>query len=209
MTYTFKDLYSFSEGYIADLCKESGDDIFVPVTRLIRELTRNVDWLHEIKVYPVKNTKEDDRVWGMYERIADQDAQYEPENSEIVYIAHGDWQNRCHKRFVCSKEILHVFDERSALASTSRHYSLLTKEIEDHQSIETRPLERSPQMNAEILAQWRAMLLLCPKPERDKIISDIDGNDYYWAYKYAIPEGLIATIRSDSYEMAYDDLILN
>lgn len=209
MNYSFKDLYAFSEDHIAALCDGDGADCFVSVKKLIRELELRVDWLRKIKIYPIQDTKEEDLVWGMYERIKGQDSQYEPSDSEMVTIAHGGWQNRCFKRFVCAKEMLHVFDLPSERVSTALNYTLLTTEVESSHSVETRPLEKSPMMQSEIRAQWRAMLLLCPKSQRDKILAEDDGNDYEAAYKYAIPRPLIRTIKSQAYEDAYQDLILN
>jgi len=210
MSYTFKDLYKFSEDFIEEKCSTADcEEIFVPVPRLARELARHIDWLRRVDFYPIQDTTRDDKVWGMYERIADQDAAYEVENSEIVTIAHGGWQNRCYKRFVCTKELLHVFDHSSERVSSEPQYGLLTNEIEDIQEVETRPSKLSPQMLSEIRAQWRAMLILCPKGERDKIVADVGGNEHAWAYKYAIPQGLIETIKSPAYDRAYDDIILN
>ncbi len=206
MPYLYKDIYRFAAEYFSAQQANADETKALPVKMLVRQLELHIDWLQSVRIYPIGSTSPEDKVWGAYERIADQNAEYETLDTHNVYIMHGDWQNLCTKRFVCCKELLHVFDHKSAQVSSDAAYSALKNEIEDYQAIETRPFEMSDPMKSENQAQWKALILLCPMGEREKVMSTADS-DYAIALRYRIPETLIETIKSDSYLNAYKAFI--
>lgn len=211
MNYTYKSLYEFAAGYFLNQRKTGIQDSelkALPVRNLNRELEKNIDWLNKVRIFPIESTNLQDKVWGSYERIAGQDASHETFDTHNVYIFHGNWQNMCTKRYVCCKELLHVFDYVSAQVSSDEAYAALKNEIEDYQAIETQPFEMSDPMKSENRAQWKALILLCPKEERE-IVMKSNETDYAIALRYRIPKLLVETIKSDSYIQAYNEFIQN
>lgn len=113
-------------------------------------------------------------------------------------------QNRCWARFVCCKEMMHVFDGPDEIVDTKEKFIKLLEEIE------AKPLERSAVFGSEFRAEWMALLVLCPKPERDKfrelLTSDEIGR-YDVAWHFRIPEDFVAALMSEHYDYAYERLI--
>ena len=179
--------------------------MFVPLHSLVAKVISSVSWLSDIIVHPISETDRTDRVWGMYERIGGPDP-YLRVPQDTVYLFHGAWQNTCYKRFVLCKEMQHVFDHVSKRTSTHRGYELLKEEIEDNQDVLTRPPSESAAFESEIDAQWKALLLLCPKPQRDSIIRD--GLDVSTIrIRYRIPDVIVSNLLGSGYNDAYEEYV--
>ena len=160
-----------------------------------------------VDIRPIADTSREDRVWGRYRLFADQD-QHDEFDNKVVEIAHGDWQNWCYKRFVVCKELMHTFDGISARVSGQEGFDLLADEIEADQEPETRPRQRSPQLQSEIDAQWKALLLVVPVVQRNEIAKahpPIDPD--YIAKTYRIPRVLVRALLSQDYEDAAEDFL--
>ena len=57
------------------------------------------------------------------------------------------------------------------------------------------------------MAKWMALLVLCPKTERDLAKKDAEENglsDYQIALRHRIPEIIVQSLFSDFYESAHD-----
>jgi len=112
--------------------------------------------------------------------------------------------NRCWARFVSCKEMMHIFDGPDEIVDTKEKFIKLLEEIE------SRPLDRSAIFGSEFRAEWMALLVLCPKPERDafkaRLMADEIGR-YDVAWHFRIPEDFVVALMSEHYDFAYERLI--
>lgn len=114
-------------------------------------------------------------------------------------------QNRCWARFVCCKEMMHVFDGPDEIVDTKEKFIKLLEEIE------AKPLEQSAIFGSEYRAEWMALLVLCPKTERDKFKERLNSEEisrYDVAWHFRIPEDFVAALMSEHYDRAYQRLVV-
>ena len=195
----FKDLHSQVTEFVANRVKD-GKRPAVSVSWLRELIQDNVAWVNCINFYPIKELDLDDYPFGMMKTFADQDAAYNNKGAWMVAVYENTdriKENFCWQRFVRCKEMMHIFDKDAEWVERQEQYTDLLKEIA------TRPLgDKSPQLLSEHLAQWKAILILCPLEERNKVVASND-TDYAVALRYRIPMHYIEAIRSDSYMDAY------
>lgn len=112
--------------------------------------------------------------------------------------------NECHKRYVWAKELMHLFDSEDAKTSDEAGFRTLLDEIEN------RPIQSSEAYKAENMAKWMALLVLCPLPERNKVVERVakGESEYSVALDYKIPEAYVKNLVSKYYQDAYDLLIV-
>jgi hypothetical protein len=107
--------------------------------------------------------------------------------------------NVCWKRFVCCKELMHVFDSAKERADSALKFQQLLDEIEA-----PLPASASSAMyKSESKTKWMALAVLCPEPIRGHLKPKWDSgemSDYEVAVDLRIPETYIKTLMSDRYE---------
>lgn len=193
----FADLYTYSNSLqgeavsVRDLanqiCAHDGIDIgevnFWPV-----ELDSNISFGH------IKFEQERDSPYGAPFRIAN--------------IRFDQTLNRCWRRYVCCKELMHVFDKPDERVDTRDKFLRLMSELESLRMKE----DMSPMFFSELEAQWMAVIVLCPRRLRDKFKPQYDSKSvspYQIALKLKIPEAVIAGVMGDYYNVAMARLLGN
>ncbi len=157
----YSALYQISEEYMASRHKD-GKRPIIPVRMLSAKISRNVNWLDRVRFYPI-DCQEGDPI-GHYECIAGQDAAYDAENAWMATITYDSSLNVCWSRLVWCKELMHVFDTEDGQINSSEKYSGFLEEIE------LEPLNPTESYISENNAKWMALMLLCPKSERDQLL---------------------------------------
>jgi hypothetical protein len=114
--------------------------------------------------------------------------------------------NVCWHRYVCCKELMHVFDTPEERTSSAEKLDQLLGEIES-----PLPSDRqSPMFQSETRTLWMALAVLCPLPLRDHfqpMWADGTMSEYEIALELRIPEELIQPIMSDRYHGIVQSLI--
>jgi hypothetical protein len=73
------------------------------------------------------------------------------------------------RRFVFTKELMHVFDEADEKAGDGKTFDVQIEKIHNP------AVESSPQFRAETKAFWRALAVLCPEKKRVEFKKQIDS----------------------------------
>jgi len=186
---TFKTLYDYScsirqfpvklEGVLDTKVIEltAQDEIYYVPLELDPEIS-----LGHIKQYRISN--------GVY----DQNPNW------VTEIRYFGALNDCWKRFVCCKELMHVFDTKQEQTDTPAKFQQLLEEIE------AAPLPAaasSDMFKSETKTKWMALAVLCPAPVRDELKPKWESkelSDYGVALDLRIPETYIRTLMSDRFE---------
>ncbi len=72
------------------------------------------------------------------------------------------------RRFVYTKELMHVFDEEEEKAGTREAFDIQIEKFGDPSK------DMSPQFRAEVKAVWRALMVLCPEQRRQEYKKQLD-----------------------------------
>lgn len=115
----------------------------------------------------------------------------------VTEIRYANSLNFCWRRYVCCKELMHVFDNADEQVNTPARFNQLVAEFEAPLPVPT------PPMQSEVKTMWMALACLCPRPVRERfypVWRDKEESDYEIALKLRIPEVLIPAIMSDAYE---------
>ncbi len=198
----FVDLYNLAQDILSRREAEGKDVLIVPVADLKDALVERVAWLDGINFYPV-DTKDGDPL-GHYECYSDTDSRWDEPNSWVVLITYDSKLSASEQRFVWCKELMHIFDTENGSTKTEAEYRGLLREIE------LKPIEPSEQYLTENQAKWLALLILCPKVQRDKIKAKAaeDGlSDYDVALSFRIPETIVTSLFSDYYDLYHDRFV--
>ncbi len=127
------------------------------------------------------------------------DGIYGAEPKWITEIRYFRDLNMCWRRYVCCKELMHVFDSAAERTDTAEKFQQLVDEIET-------PLpgdEASPMYDSEIRTLWMAIGILCPESVRAEFKPRWDAkqlSDYEVALELRIPELLTKTIMGPGYD---------
>lgn len=78
---------------------------------------------------------------------------------DVALIRYSDQLNRCWRRLVCSKELMHVFDRSVGRTNTRERFMMLLGELETGTLYE----DASEMVKSERDALWMALLTLCPE----------------------------------------------
>lgn len=194
----FLDLYNLAQDIITARSEAGKASAIVPVSELRTALIQGVAWLEDINFHPVE-TKPGDPL-GHYECYSDTDSHWDEPNSWVALITYDSELNWCKRRFVWCKELMHIFDTENGSVKTEAEYRGLLKEIE------LKPIEPSEGYLSENTAKWLALLVLCPKKQRDemKARAEAEGlTDYDVALHFRIPEVIVRSLFSDYYDRYY------
>lgn len=122
--------------------------------------------------------------------------------TEIRY--HKDL-NLCWKRFVCCKELMHVFDNAEQRTDSPEKFRALIGELET-----PLPLDKaSPMYQSEAVTMWKAMAVLCPRNVLNYFKPKWQSgelSDYAVALELRVPEVFIDAIMSDKFEQLLDSM---
>lgn len=113
--------------------------------------------------------------------------------------------NRCWRRLVCCKELMHVFDGRTQRVNTKDRFIQLLSELE------SKPLAEdiSDMYGSEQDAMWMAILVLCPMKRRNDFAPDYKSGKLSkqdLAEKLKVPVQAINGIMGDYYPIALERL---
>ncbi len=124
----------------------------------------------------------------------------------ITEVRYFKGLNPCWYRYVCCKELMHLFDTLEERTSSADKLGQLLAEIES-------PLpddEQSPMFKSESRTMWMALAVLCPLPLRDYLEpkwADGSMSNYEIALELRIPEIYIPAIKAESYPRIVESLI--
>lgn len=99
--------------------------------------------------------------------------------------------NYCWSRFVIVKELMHYFDQPLGYVSSDEDFGALLQEFSSPK------LDRSPAMDAEVDALWRALGVLCPELLRQKLQrqrEDGEIDDLTIAQRLKLPKAYVPTL---------------
>ena len=198
----FIDLYNYC---LAEIRKNERDKKRPLVTfdAAKSKVLSEVAWIGGINAYPVDSKIGDP--FGHFEVFCERGDRWEENDTWVVLISFNDENlTLCQQRFVCFKEIMHVFDGPESETNNQEKFTTLLSDIENE------PLEPSKGYLTEKNAQWMALLAMCPKPYRDAAVdrlNNYDATPYEIALEFRIPESVISALRSNGYEQAYRQFI--
>lgn len=119
-------------------------------------------------------------------------------------ICFSDELNYCWERFVCVKEMMHLFDSDNEKTSNKEQFEKLLSDL-------STPTEsRSNQANSDIRAFWMTIACLCPEKHRQEFAAKREAqeiDDYAIALKLKIPQQYVPSLFTDSYTTLVDALL--
>lgn len=117
----------------------------------------------------------------------------------ITDIRYEKALNICWKRFVCCKELMHVFDTQEERSNSAERFARLLKELEAPPLAE----QASEMYFSENRTQWKALAILCPLPVREHYIAKRAAgemqDDYDVALELRIPKLYVPTILGEDF----------
>lgn len=120
----------------------------------------------------------------------------------VVVIARE--MNRCWKRFVIFKELMHLLDPELSYTSTAEEFGDLLEEFA------APGLDRSPQMAAEVYALWMATALFCPETLRQELQRQFEAgtiSTHDVATKLLMPEQYVPRLFNPNYKAIMSRLL--
>jgi Zn-dependent peptidase ImmA (M78 family) len=190
----FSDLYEYSN---------SLPEPTVSVRELANRIRSSHQHVGEINFYPVDLDEDVSLGHIVYER--DRSSPYEGEFT-VANIRFSRQLNRCWRRFVCCKELMHLFDSDDERTNTRAKFVQLMNELE------TPPLagDMSPMLSSEYEAEWMALTVLCPARLRDAYRDAFHSGElpaYEVAAAFRVPEAYVPALMSDYYKTALSALL--
>ncbi len=126
-------------------------------------------------------------------------------NHSVSNILFSKGMTRCWQRFVCVKEMIHIFDPLKASTNTYEEIERLTS----HLANPPPTIDTSIEYAADMSAQYKAMLVLAPLKLVNSLKAEYaaSGNDnLLMAQKLLIPENYVEFIFSSDYPRIYNVL---
>ncbi len=182
----FAQLYNHVNGLTTDN---------ISVKEVANFVVAHHDDVGEVNFWPVELDPDISLGHIKYER--DRSSPYDAEFS-IANIRFDKCLNRCWRRFVCCKELMHVFDTADQRVDTRDRFVRLMGEFE---AIPI-PVDASPMFLSELWAEWKALIVLCPQRLREKYIAGWQNktlSDFDIALKLKIPETVVSAAMGGYY----------
>jgi hypothetical protein len=123
---------------------------------------------------------------------------YDADPAWVTEIRYHKGLNVCWKRFVCCKELMHVFDSNEERADSSVKFCKLLSELETPLEFE----KSSEMYKSETKAMWMALAILCPAPlyhSRHPVWIEKNYSNYAIALDLRIPEQYIDALKSENF----------
>lgn len=125
----------------------------------------------------------------------------------VADIRYAAALNICWKRYVCCKELMHVFDTEDEQSGTAAKFLKLLEELESPPLAE----QASEVYLSENRTKWKALAILCPLPVRDHVLARrLAGelsDEYDIALELRLPEAVVPTILSARFPTVLDFLL--
>ncbi len=121
---------------------------------------------------------------------------YDQDPEWVTEIRYYEKLNMCWRRFVCCKELMHVFDTPGERVDSAIKFDQLLEELASPPLLS----DASPMYLSENRTKWMALAILCPLPLREHYRGRwLDGemSDYDVALELRIPEGLVKTVMAE------------
>lgn len=121
---------------------------------------------------------------------------------DVIVLAKG--LNKCWERFVCTKEMMHMFDDDGDFTETPDQFENL---LLDFESTTDKP---SDQTISDIKGFWMAMACLCPEKNRQEFIDLKSKNhidNFAIASQLKIPEQYVPKLFQTNYLHIIDSLL--
>lgn len=190
----FVDLYNFCNGL---------DGPLVHLQGLADRVVAYHPHVGEVNFLPVRLDVSVSLGHIKYER--DRSSPYSDEFT-VANIRFADSLNLCWRRFVCCKELMHVFDNEAESVNSKAKFLQLMDEFD------SAPLSKdeSPMYASEGRAQWMAILCLVPNRLRAPIKTGLaDGSitPHQAALTLRIPERCVQSLTTEYYDQVLNSLI--
>jgi len=187
----YKDLYNFSQSLEPTISR--------------RKLYLKVCELSGIQVIKtVKTTLDEEITRGFYLSAANTDHHLvRLMGGHVIVLSRA--LNYCWERFVYTKELMHVFDDPKEASDTGDAFEAQLDELSGPAGPSP-----SPQYNAEILAFWKALAVLCPESDRKAFREQRRRGqiaDYDIALKLRIPERYVPRLFESRYDRILKDIL--
>lgn len=189
----FADLYRFSN---------SLDGMYTRVSDLQRHVVRHHPAVHEVEFWAcsLDSTISRGHMILYLDRSSAYDDEYIVASIRYDREMESDW-----RRFVCCKELMHVFDISRERVDGREKFLKLMEELENAPL----PIERSPMYDSEMNAEWMAVLAICPQRLRDYYLAELQSGAMKSgeiATALRIPKLLIGSIMSETYMRVLESL---
>lgn len=124
----------------------------------------------------------------------------------IAEVRYSNQLNDCWKRFVCCKELMHLFDRPDEKVDNPAKYQVLLNELASN------PIwtVASPSWRSESIAEWMAMAILCPRPIRNfykQKLADGEMTENGVAFALRLPQHYIQDVMNEGYDITLDFLL--
>lgn len=189
----FADLYRYSNGLSTQ---------YTPLRLLAQHVAAHHASIGEVEFFACDLSQKISR--GHLKHIEDRSSPY-GDPFDVASIRFDQGLNRCWRRFVCCKELMHVFDDSEERADTPEKVFILLDELQ------TNPLsdDTSAMFDSEGNAIWMAILVLCPERLRNKYLETFKGEPEQIeriAQELLIPKLYIRAIMGEHYQRALEIL---
>ena len=128
------------------------------------------------------------------------------ESKWVTEIRYEKNFNICWKRFICCKELMHLFDTAAERADSAAKLNRLLSELESPPPY----AEASEMYKSETNTQWMALGVLCPIPLRERYRAEWAAKkitDYDVALQLRIPEAVVQSLMSPYFEAFIGSLV--
>lgn len=166
------------------------------------------DWMlaqrlqDEIHFFPVDIDAK--KLKGTLYRFTTRDGVY-GEPCRTTHICYAAGLNVCWRRFVCCKELMHLFDHEGERANTRELLADLTRELGEPFNPDAK---QSDQWRADHLAIFKALMVLCPLEAVDRLRSLYESQQrsaYDVALFFRVPEYYVRALMSPVYVQAWKE----
>lgn len=182
----FADLYRFANELDSD---------YTPVEKLRHLVKKDHPTIHDVKFWACDL----DQGVSLGHMVLELDRSSPYDDPFIVASVRFDrGLDRSQRRFVCCKELMHVFDKTLERTSNRDLFLKLMDELENNPIA----VDRSPMFESERNAEWMAILALCPQRLRARYLPPflaerMSARDVAKALR--LPENYVKAIMGDGY----------
>jgi len=192
----FKDLYDFAER----------QDAPIMFRDLVEQITLHYWPVDEIKVIPISYPRPNGQAhfkWGAADRIDKDGDEFRP--AQIRYCD-GLNDHDALRRFMLTKELMHVFDPEEALVDSREKFVDFLHELQNKPLLQ----HATPAFKVDVDTRWMAALVLCPKKQRDAFKAEYDAgliDDFDVANRLWVPEDIVPSVMDDYYDLVHASMV--
>lgn len=141
---------------------------------------------------------------GFFVQANDPNHPFAKQSNGLPVIVLARSLNRCWKRLITIKELMHLFDDAIHMLATGDEFEALLGEFRTAQP------DRSLAMDSEIAAVWMAMGLMCPEVIRQDLARKVDRGEMTHsevAEYLKIPEQYISQLLSPRFKRLISNIL--